>query len=45
MQQIPLYDQLVAERFSAVGDWSATAVLWFSVVGVRFLWSLGVTDH
>ena len=24
MQQIPLYDQVVAERFYAVGDWSAT---------------------
>ena len=24
MQQIPLYDQLVAKMFYAVGDWSAT---------------------
>ena len=41
----PLYDQLVAERFSVVFYWSANAVQWFSVVGVRFQWSLAVGDH
>ena len=45
MHQIPLHDQLVVERFSLVFYRSATAVLWFSVVCVRFLWSLVVGDQ
>ena len=46
--QIPLYDQMVAERLSVVFYRSANAVQWFSVVGVRFHWSSSqrsVGDH
>jgi hypothetical protein len=41
MHQIPLYDQLVAEMTAVVFYQSANAVQWFSVVSVRFYWSLG----
>ena len=41
----PFCDHLVTERFSVVFYQSANAVRWFSVVGVRFHWSLAVGDH
>ena len=35
----------VLRGWRLICDWSATVVRWFSVVGVRFRWSLVVTDH